>query len=556
MKNYKIITAFILLVLSFGCNEDEFLERQPKGSLSGDQLLDPNGAEALVTAAYAGLATHFSEIQPTFFHPPSNWSFGDMRSDDAYKGGGGTGDISEYHALEIGSIFPENGTIHSKWLANYYGVARTNKAISALRDIPEGQFDQKEQRIAEMKVLRGHFYFDLIKHFHTFPYLDETIDQTQMTEVGNNLSREELWTKIEQDFSEAIEVLPENTDQPGRVNKFVAHAYLAKAHLFQQEWSQVLEHSEAVLSSGKYFLFNDFTNLWNVEFEHGPEIIFGIEFTINDGSDNGNINWGNLLNAPRGPAYNGDGFHRPSQNLVNAYKVDENGLPLFDTFNDLDLVNGDPVDPRLDHTIGRLGIPWKDFDEVYTESWARNLQEYGPYAPKKYLVSPNSPFMIEGWPWGATALNWAVIKVSDVMLWKAEALIELNQNLDEARSLINAIRIRAKNSPYVQNLDGSGPAANYSIGLYPEAGWTQDYARQALQFERRLELALEGHRFYDLVRWGIDAQVLNTFYEEEALKRSYYGTANFVDNKHEYLPVPQAEIDRAQGIYQQYEPYQ
>jgi starch-binding outer membrane protein, SusD/RagB family len=553
-KSFIILSMALSLAVITGCNEDEFLDRQPKGSLSGDQLLDPAGAESLVTAAYAALPMNFPEVGPAFLSPVSNWSYGDVRSDDAYKGGGGTGDISEYHNLEISNITADNSVLNNKWRALYYAIARANNALKVLNQIAVEDFPEVKTRIAEVKVLRGHFYFDLMKNFGTFPYFDENV--TDIKKVGNALTREQLWDKIEADFSSAIADLPEEADQPGRVNKYVAYAYLAKTHLFQGEYNQVITNADAVVSSGKYSLFSDFTKLWDVESEHGPEFIFSVEFSSEDGSENGNINWGNLLNTPRGPAYNGDGFHMPSQNLVNAYKVDGNGLPLFDSFNDMDVDDSDLVDPRLDHTIGRVGIPWKEYDKLYSESWARNSSDYGYYGPKKYQIDPTSPYMIKGWPWGGSPLNWAVIKYSDVLLWKAEALIESGTDLDAARGLINEIRQRAKGSPYVKKLDGSANAANYLIGLYPAEGWTQDYARKALQFERRLELALEGHRFYDLVRWGIAADVLNEYFDEEAPKRTYYATANFVENKHEYLPVPQSEIDRSAGIYTQFTPYQ
>jgi starch-binding outer membrane protein, SusD/RagB family len=557
MKKIKILLpiAFTLAFVA-GCNEDDFLNKQPKGSLSGDQLLDPAGAESLVTSAYAGLAQNFPEIGPAFFSPASNWSFGDMRSDDAYKGGGGTGDISDYHSLEVGNIAADNGTVNNKWRALYYAIARTNSALRALNQITPEDFPLVKTRIAEVKVLRGHFYFDLAKNFGAFPYIDETVAETEISKVKNELTREQLWSKIEENFSSAIADLPEVSEQPGRINKYVAHAYLAKAHIFQSEWNEALQNADAVIASGKYSLFSDFTKLWDVESEHGPEFVFSIEYSTEDGSANGNLNWGNLLNTPRGPAYNGDGFHVPSQNLVNAYKVDANGLPLFTSFNDVDVDPGTAVDPRLDHTIGRQGIPWKNFGQLYTSAWSRNIGDYGPYGPKKYQIDPTSPFMVKGWPWGGSPLNWPLIKFSDVLLWKAEALVELNTDLEEARTIVNDIRLRAKNSPYVQKLDGSSNAANYQIGLYPSNLWTQDYAREAVRFERRLELALEGHRFYDLVRWGEAADVLEKFYDEESLKRSYYATASFVPGKHEYLPVPQSEIDRSAGIYTQYTPYQ
>jgi hypothetical protein len=548
---YKILTTLFIALMAFtACNEDEFLDVPPKGKLSSENLDNPEGVEALVTAAYSGLDQNFSDPSPAFFQPPSNWSYGGIRSDDAYKGGGGVGDISQYHDLEVFNVRADNFVLQNKWEAVYVGIDRVNKALRALRDISEDNFEEKDTRIAEMRFLRGHYYFDLLKNFGTFAYIDEHTENP--TQVPNTFNQDSLWNYIENDFQAAIDGLPESASQPGRANVYAAHAYMCKAHIFQEEWQDALNHANKVISSGKYALFNDLTKLWKVPYEHGSEMIFSIEYSINDGSDFGNINWGNLLNAPRGPAYGGDGFHRPSQNLVNAYKVDGDGLPLFDTYNQSNVSEGDPVDPRLDHYIGRPGIPWKSFEEsVYDESWARNLQEYGPYAAKKYQIDPNSQYMVTGWPWGGSALNWPLLKYSEVLLWKAEALIELNQDLDVARQLINDIRERAANSPVVTELGNNQPAANYQIGTYPASGWDQDFALRALRWERRLELALEGHRFYDLARWGIAASVLNEYFSEEAEERGYYSAANFVEDKHEYLPVPQEEIDRSQGVYKQ-----
>ncbi|MCF8302029.1 MAG: RagB/SusD family nutrient uptake outer membrane protein [Bacteroidales bacterium] len=547
-----ITFAFVSMLFFTACNEDEFLDTQPKGTLSGDQLESPEGVEALINAAYAGLAMNFADPNPAFFQPPSNWSYGDMRSDDAYKGGGGVGDIAEYHDLEIGNVRADNPLLERKWQAMYVAIGRVNKALKALREIDPADYEDRNARIGEMRFLRGHFYFDMMINFGTFAYIHEGVANNELEEISNSFDEEELWGYIETDFAAARDTLPEVASKAGRVNKFAAHAYLSKTYIFQEKWDQALTEANAVINSGQYALFTDIRNLWKVDAEHGPEFIFSIEHSINDGSDFGNINWGNLLNAPRGPAYGGDGFHRPSQNLVNAYKVDENGLPMFDSFNEENVDEDTPIDPRLDHFIGRIGIPWKSFEEsVYDESWCRNLQEYGPYAAKKYQIDPNSSYMIEGWPWGGSPLNWPILKYSDVLLWKAEALIKLNQNLDEARNLINDIRERAQNAPRVQKLDGSGPAANYKIEPYPASGWDQETALKALRMERRLELCLEGHRFYDLARWGIAEDVLNTYFAEETEERSYYGQANFIGDKHEHLPVPQNEIDRSGGLYQQ-----
>ena len=151
-------------------------------------------------------------------------------------------------------------------------------------------------------------------------------------------------------------------------------------------------------------------------------------------------------------------------------------------------------------------------------------------------------------------LNWDIIRYADVLLWKAEALIELGRE-DEALPIINKIRQRAKNSAYVKDwTDKTKNAAKYVIGLYEDGvncDWTQDYARKALRHERKLEFAMEGDRFFDLVRWGVAAEVMNEYFKAERAHRPYMGEALFTHGKDEYLPIPSAQIELSRGSYKQ-----
>lgn len=561
MKSKHVLLTGLLLATLTGC--DKFLDPKPQGLLT-DELLTTSaaGIDGLVTMAYSSLDTHFDGLGADFFHPPSNWSFGDVRSDDAYKGGGGTGDIIEYHQLETGAVTANNFTIEKKWRANYIAISNVNKAIRALQNASPGVYPNKDARIAEMRVLRGYFYFDLKKHFYTYPYIDETVIGLDVEKVGNTLTSEELWRRMEEDFQAGVAALPPTQTEKSRVTKFAAHAFLCKAYMFQQKWQLALDQANFVTNSGQYGLLNDFEKLYSLpEFEHDPEFVFSIAHSVNDGSPVGNINWGDLLCSPVSPAYTaGDGFLRPSQNLVNAFKVDAQGLPLFATFNQTNLPFDDtttPIDPRLDHAIGRPTIPWKDYRAgVYTLAWARAADVYGPYSKKKNIISPNSALRASmGFPWALGAMDLPLIKYTDVLLWKAEAQVELGQ-LEGARQIVNQIRQRAATAPKVMRLNGSAPAANYQIGQYPAAVWTAAYAREAVRFERRLELCLEGHRFYDLVRWGQAASTINTYFQQEIRVRPFLSTATFQANRHEYLPLPQTEIDRSRGVYTQNQFYQ
>ena len=565
MKKHKIvIVTGMLLMASLSCTK--ILDQAPKGALSTETLNNKEGAEALTIACYSLLNNVFSDSWSpiaAIFNPASDWESGDLRSDDVYKGGGGTGDVGELNTIELGIIEPTNSFFQNKWRVLYYGISRCNKALKILNGLSDDGYAERQTRIAEVKVLRGWYYFELKKHFRAFPYIDETVATGEEAKVSNTMTEQQLWDKIIEDFNAGIS-LSYDTQEAGRVNKYVSYAMLCYAHMFTKNYAAAIQDADQVISSGKYRLHPNLETLYSdPNAERYGENIFAMECNIGGGaSDNTRNNWGDLWTAPPGPAYGGgDGFQRPSQNLVNAFKVDANGLPLLDNFNSADLAPTDvttPVDPRLDHSIARPGIPWKDFTgEVYGSNWIREGATYGPYSKKKNIISPNSPLRAGGgFPWAGGALNFPFIKYSDIMLLKAEALVETSQNLDEARNLVNQIRSRAKNTPYVKKLGSNDEAANYQIGLYPAAGWTQDYARKAVRFERRLELSLEGHRFFDLVRWGIAKDVIDAYNNVEKTKRFYLSSATYNGPKIDYYPIPQNEIDLSRGALIQDPNYQ
>lgn len=322
-------------------------------------------------------------------------------------------------------------------------------------------------------------------------------------------------------------------------------------------------------ASNRYGLLDDFQGLDLVANENGKESVFAIQYSMNDGTESaGRINWSNLLNSPGGGSpYGGDGFFLPSQDLINAYQTDANGLPDFNYQSKSDyswavlnngvytLQNTTPnVDPRLDFVVGRPTITWKTYPDKPCEGWVRDKETYGYNCAKRFWVSPESSDMFNGWPWGASQLNWQIIRYADILLWKAEALIELNEGngLETARDLINQIRNRARNSAYVKDFnDHSKYAANYLVNPYPADVWNQDYARQALRWETRLEKALEGERFFDLVRWGIVETTMNKYITAESDNRIYYANAHFTGGKDEYYPVPNNQYGFSGGKYVQ-----
>lgn len=586
MKLKHLYMLGVVALMTASCNEDRFLDLKPQGSLNEDIMTSTEGADILVNAAYAALGGPEGQSWSVWCHPTSNWTYGEVRSDNAYKGGGGVGDLNEVHRMETFDMDATNGFLDSKWYHLYCSVQRCNSALRVLNAATDEQVNGRVSRIAEMKVLRAHYYFELSRLFNKIPYFDENVEISQYPDIPNNeFTRDEILSMLAKEMLDAAELLPASQSEVGRIHKYIALAYAAKIKLYQAYQQDETTHAvtsinkellrevvslcDQVTASIRYGLLDDFQGLDLVANENGKESVFAIQYSMNDGTESaGRINWSNLLNSPGGGSpYGGDGFFLPSQDLINAYQTDANGLPDFNYQSKSDyswavlnngvytLQNTTPnVDPRLDFVVGRPTITWKTYPDKPCEGWVRDKETYGYNCAKRFWVSPESSDMFNGWPWGASQLNWQIIRYADILLWKAEALIELNEGdgLETARDLINQIRNRARNSAYVKDFnDHSKYAANYLVNPYPADVWNQDYARQALRWETRLEKALEGERFFDLVRWGIVETTMNKYITAESDNRIYYANAHFTGGKDEYYPVPNNQYGFSGGKYVQ-----
>lgn len=556
-KKYLSLLAACSFLFA-GCSD--FLDMNPNGILDEESVSEVEQLDKLVISAYSMLGNDHYDI------PFNLWPYGNVRSDDAYKGGRDESDIQDFHFYETSSNITANfGEPDGLWYNCYIAISRANNALRSLNNVSEQDFPNKKIRIGECRFIRGHFYFLLKVLFKSIPYIDETVAIENYGTISNiALSNDELWQKIADDFKAAYDNLPESqgTDV-GRANKYSAAAYLAKTYLYKayrqdekhnvteinaEDLKQVLTFSNEVMSSD-YGLEDDFAyNFLPGSYENGKESLFAIQHSTDDGTLYGRLNFSDALNVPMKFSGSCD-FQKPSQNLVNAYKT-VNGLPEFSDYNKADYnANTDKVDPRLYHTVALPGVPYKyDKKNIFDESWTRNKAVYGLYSSLKENVALNDPSSVLIDPFRANTKNKIVIRYADVVLMRAEALIELDRE-KEALPLINEIRERAKKSTglidYAENVD---------IALYVDnvnCNWTKPYAREALRWERRLELAMESQRFFDLVRWGIADSVINTFYKEEAPKRTYYENAHFEKNRAEYVPIPQQQINFSKQVYKQ-----
>ena len=544
IKNIAIGLCACGLFAATSCND--MLDIKPSGQFTSDQITDES-IEGLMASAYAGLESHFFGNNESFCAPITNWVF-DVRSDDAYKGGGGVSMEANIHQLEISNLTSDNATNYNKWRNNYYAIARVHQAMNAIN--ASESLTGKDALIGELKLLRAYFYFDLIRIFERIPYLTETSIATETR--FDEFTRDEIFGFIKQDIKDAWNSLPETQAEEGRFGKYVAAALMAKVSAFTSDWADVIEYSDYVINSGKYELYDNFLDMSKIEFNNRKESIMAIQFST--ANNNAHINWCNLLNTTysEGNLFgSGDDFFLASQNLVNAFRTDDKGLPFFDTFNDVKVTSDyeGNVDPRLDFTVGRIGFPFRG--HTYNSKWCRAYDVYGEYSGKKGLIDPASPEMVQGFPWGASALNFCLIRYADILLLKAEALIETNSSLDTARQLINMVRAKADRS-----IDGSytpvelNPMkANYYVGQYPAEGWNQEYARKAVRMERRLELAMEGNRWFDLVRWGNVLEVVNNYMQSEAKLRPYYEGAS-ISSDEIFLAIPLTEVQNGGGIYE------
>jgi hypothetical protein len=539
IKNTIKIVFLLALGLQMSSCSSDYLEEVTYGEVDPSEMTKPANVERAIISAYSVLNGQIDGASNAFNSPDSNFSFGDITSDDSYKGGGGTGDQNNIHQMEI---YNQNSTtidMERKWMALYEGVKRSNEAMRLLNASVDFDPSLKLKRMAELRFLRGHFYFELKKIYNHIPYIDETAATVADYAKSNTaFTSAEIWAKIESDFQLAYADLPATQTEIGRPTKIAAKAYLAKTYLFQNKWQLAYDATTEIMTSN-YGLLTDFQQVFLPENDNNKEIIFAVQHSVNDGQpSNYNGSIGDRLTAPGGPFYAQYGFHRPTQNLVNAFKTDAAGLPLEDNIN---VVATDNVDPRLDITVGRPGIPYKDLGVLYQDTWARDLATYGAFSPKKRIVSAKSAYYVKVWPY-VNALNYYIIRYAEVVLWRAEAAVEINK-LEEARALVNQIRNRAANSTYVKTLDGTANAANYNIKPY-SAIWTdQTAARTAVHVETRLELAMEGHRFFNLVRWGKADTVLNAYLLVEKTRRTHLTNAVFTKGKNEYFPIPQRYID-------------
>lgn len=580
MKNkskYGIIAVSLTVSLSIFSCKKSFLSVQPTGVLGDAQMATPNGVREALIAAYSDLDGQYNPNGFNWQAQPDNWLYGSVCGGDAHKGSD-PGDQADAYSVARFEGSATNGYFETKWQWVYDGISRSNLVLR-LAARTNMDATEKADIIAQAHFLRGYYAFEARKTWDMVPWVDTSVTYS----AGNYHVKndKDIYPEIETDFQYAYQNLPGTQDAIGKANKWAAGAFLAKVYMFEKKFGTALPVLTDIIQNGttsngtKYALLPQFSMNFNFDFNNSSESVFAIQASLNDGANGYHGNVGDLLNYPYGNgAVTGCcGFYQPSIELVNSFRTDANGLPLLGgtldnpvydlpanaVKNDQGLTSGDPftpdqgnLDPRVDWTAGRRGIPYLDWGIDPGKDWIRNQASAGPYSPKKNVfyksqIGTGGDNSQTQWA-PLNAINYNLIRFAQVLLWAAECEVEAG-DLNQAEVYVNMVRTRAANpAGFVMN--GNAPAANYVISPYP-LGWFvlqgQDMARKAVHFEEKLEFAMEGQRFFDLVRWGEASTVINHYFQYEGQFTGDVQGAKFTDPLNQYFPIPQQEIDLSSG---------
>ncbi len=572
MKKLFYQCLFVSMLFLISACDKSFLKQSPQGQLTDEQLNSTKAVEYLLTGAYGLMNGNVNGTWGNYAAAPSQWLFGDVAADNAHKGSE-AGDQATMLDIELHIPNSNNEHLSTMWNNYYEGVTRCNSTLRALAKLQEkgtDKFsDQRAKEIeAEAKMLRAHYYFFLWRVFKNIPYIDESLTTEQAAKTPNNV---DVLPKIEEDLKFAVANL--SVDPPlgdkGRVNQIAAKAYLGKVYLYEKKYPEALALFKDVIGSRPALETIPFLDNFNVNTENGPGSIFAAQHVINPDGSGDNSNVGDMLSGLYGSApVNCCGFYNPSIDLVNSFRVTANGLPMLDGSYRTDPYSSDfkltaddkanyqlnkslAVDPRLDYTVGRRGVPYHDWGIMPGDNWIRDAAFDGPFVTYKTMIDVKDfPGNISNGNGYLTSLNVNIIRLADVYLMAAECAVATD-DLSYALDRVNDVRKRAANIPHKQ-INGVDAAA-YNVQPYPSFP-DKGYALNAIQYERRLELALEGHRFFDLVRWGIAKDVLESYSSFEGSFINAYKGAKFED-KDTYFPIPEQQIDRSGGAITQNDGY-
>lgn len=571
MKLQNIILSLFIIItfLLSSCGED-YLYKAPQGSIDQRSLANEQGIDLLVTGAYASLTTR------GWGSGPFNWIYGSIYGGDANKGSSPT-DQPAINDFESYNVLPTNSYISQKFSWVYRGVKHANVGLQTIAMAEEAPKDFLDNRRGELYFLRAYFYFEGIKIFGPYiPWIDENMEDPD-PKIHNDV---DIYNNVLEDIDKAIENLKDIQDLPGRTNSWAAKALKAKILMQNGNYEAAKPILKDVINNGvtskgvKYGLEENMSNNWNSFTENGKEAIFSVQYSY----ERNNANFEMALAHPSGTGPGGCcGFFQPSNELANSFKVDKNGLPFLDkSYRNAPYVteksednaqyishnNDMPVDPRIDFAIGRFQIPYKDWG-MPEVSWARNVENGGFFMPKKHVFTKaehdaNLAGDINADVGTGSSMNVQILNLRDIILLYAESLANSGE-LPEAMDMINIVRERAGKDINIIKLTNGAPAANYLISTYPHTHITysnKEECIKAVRMERKLELAMEGQRWFDLVRWGGDymSNAIKEYLDFEKKFINKFTLSSVLPATHTMFPIPEGEIQTI-GLDAEGKPY-
>ncbi len=467
MKNkiFLIILSSIL-VMTQSCSD--FLDTPAPNLSDAVYFSNDDAAINALAGAYDPMAW-YGDMQL------DDWAIGDVVSDDAEKGGENEGDQPDIQALATFTANAENSVIQGRWQIRYIGINRANKLIEGVTDNENISANVRKRVIAEAKFLRAFYLFELVKVFGGVPIVTKVLSPSEFTLPRN--TEEECWAQIEKDLTEAAADLPKKSQLPaeeiGRATWGAATALLTKAYIFQEKWDAADKSATAIINSGEYDLDPDYGHIFSLDGDNGIESVWDIQYgDFNIGGWDRDNEGTTVCIFTRGRDNGGWGFVCPTQDLYDAFE---------------------PGDPRREYTIIKEGdVLWAGTDDE-EEFWI-DAQNPTGYNSRKHILPASQQGQMSEDP-----LNWHYIRFAEVLLWQAEARAHTGGDWETP---LNRVRAR--------------------VGL---PATTETDALKAVYHERRVELALEAHRYWDLVRTG-----------RGNLMKGY------TDNKRYFL-IPQVEIN-------------
>jgi starch-binding outer membrane protein, SusD/RagB family len=599
-KVFIIILAVGILANFFSCSED-FLNLPPSGVFSEVNLNSPDGVNRLLIGAYSSLnGDMWNVVWNRLVVCPQGAIAANMHGGEALKGANPS-DNSAWNEYVGHNLTSSNGAVQAFFQFYYDAVFKCNDVLKTLANTTGLTDAQRTEIIAETRFLRAHYYFMLKRAYKNIPWIDEnTVDVKVPNTVNNDgVTFVNIWSQICEDMDFARKNLPTTQKDLGRPNKWAADCYYAKMLIYRANegdlttagYTDALAVLNDVMANGvtakgdKYGLLPYYYFNFSAAHENGPESVFAVQHSVNDGittiffgfgaGPNGNneSKMFGVMGDVNAPGWGvGWGFYQPSQWYVDHFRVDTNGLPYLDMYetnpnsvkSDMYILSTSPftpdtceLDPRLDLSVGRRGIPFMDYGVMPGKSWIRSQENGGPYILKKWFVkNSEAGIYTPSKTQLRNAINYCIIRYPDVLLFAAECEARVG-SLANARDLVNQVRNRmVQNADNVNNrvklVDGVTDAANYLIGLYPSDGSaadafkTREGALDAILYERTLELGLEGHRFYDVQRFGKGEEEFNGFLEFMGQYFDWMTETEYTEVPDAYCPIPRTAIDNSQ----------